>query len=40
MRRGLKIFGPRRFPTGTKLDGGGDLQKNPSEAKNAQLMQN
>ena len=40
MGGGLKIFGPRRSPTGTKSDGGGDLQKNPTEAKNAHLMQN
>ena len=30
---GLKIFGTRRSPMGTKPDGGGDLQKNPTEAK-------
>ena len=29
-----EIFGPLRSPTGTKSDGGGDLQKkNPTEAK-------
>ena len=27
-------------PTGTKSDGGGDLQKNQIEAKTAHLMQN
>ena len=33
----LKIFGPRRSPTGTKSDGGGTCEKNPTEAKNAHL---
>ena len=37
---GLKIFGPCRSPTGTKSDGGGTCEKNPTEAKNAHLMQN
>ena len=37
---GLKIFGPRRSPTGMKSDGGGDLQKNATEAKTAHLMHN
>ena len=37
---GLKIFGPRRSPTGTKFDGGEELAKNPTEAKTAHLMQN
>ena len=37
---GLKIFGPRRSPTGTKSDGR-DLQKNSTEAKPAHFkMQN
>ena len=35
---GLKIFRPRRSPAGTKSDGGGDLQKNPTEAKTAYLI--
>ena len=38
MGGGLKIFSPRWSPTGTKSDGG-DLQKNPTEAKTAHLMQ-
>ena len=37
---GLKIFRPRRSPTGTKSDGGGTCEKNPTEAKTAHLMQN
>ena len=37
---GLKIFGPRWGPIGTKSDGGGNLRKNPTEAKIAYLMQN
>ena len=38
---GLKIFGPRRSPMGTKSDGGGGTcKKNPTEAKTAHLMQN
>ena len=37
---GLKIFGPRRSPTGTKWDGGGTCEKNLTEAKTAYLMQN
>ena len=36
---GLKIFGPRRRPTGTKSDGG-TCEKNPTEAITAHLMQN
>ena len=40
MGGGLKIFGPHRSPTGTKLDGGGTCEKNPTEAKTAYLMQN
>ena len=41
MGGGLKIFGPRRSPTGTKSDGGGGTcKKNLTEAKNAHLMQN
>ena len=32
MGGGLKIFGPRRSPTGTKSDGGGLVKKNPTEA--------
>ena len=40
MGGGLKIFGPRRSPTGTKSDGGGTCEKNPTEAKTAHLMQN
>ena len=36
---GLKTFGPRRSPTGTKLDGR-TCEKNPTEAKTAHLMQN
>ena len=36
---GLKIFGPRWSPMGTKSDGG-DLRKNPTEAKTTHLMQN
>ena len=41
MGGGLKIFGPRRSPTGTKSDGGGGTcEKNPTEAKTAHLMQN
>ena len=41
MGGGLKIFGPRRSPTGTKSDGGGELAKKiPTEAKTAHLMQN
>ena len=37
---GLKIFRPRQSPTGTKSDGGGDFQKNLTEAETAYLMQN
>ena len=41
MGGGLKIFRPRRSPTGTKLDGGGGTcEKNPTEADTAHLMQN
>ena len=42
MGGGLKIFRPRRFPAGTKSDGGGGLakKKNPTEAETAHLMQN
>ena len=36
----LIIFGPRQSPTGTKSDGGGDMRKNPTEAKTANPMQN
>ena len=36
---GLKIFGPRRFPMGTKADGA-TCEKNLTEAKTAHLMQN
>ena len=38
---GLKIFGPRQSPTGTKsMAGGGTCEKNLTEAKIAHLMQN
>ena len=38
---GLKIFGPRRSPMGTKSDGGGGTcEKNLTEAKTAYTMQN
>ena len=38
---GIKIFGPRRSPTGTKSDGGGgSCEKILIEAKTAHLMQN
>ena len=34
---GLKIFGPRRSPTGTKSDGGGDLRKKSDWSQNCPL---
>ena len=34
---GLKIFSPRRSPTGTKPDGGGDLQKKSNWSQNCPL---
>ena len=37
---GLKIFGPRRSPTGTKSDGGGPCEENLTEVKTAHLVQN
>ena len=37
---GLKIFRPRRSPAGTKSDGWGTCEKNPTEAKTAHLTQN
>ena len=36
----LQIFGPRRSPTGMKSNEGGNCEKNPTEAKTVQLMQN
>ena len=36
----LKIFYPFWSPTGTKSDGGGTCEENPTEAKTAHLMQN
>ena len=37
---GLKIFRPSQSPMGTKSDGGGTCEKNPTEAETAHLMQN
>ena len=39
---GLKIFCPRRYPVGTKSDGGGTCKKKKKtiEAETAYLMQN
>ena len=40
MGGGLNIFCPRRSLTGTKSDGGGTCEKNPTEAETAHLMHN